>query len=239
MLERFALPSALHQIAQWRQFRAIKRTLELEIELHPRAPEHVRKQVFRVQSRVVDLVLSEIRRRRLQDFEQGLRFCHVERSRDISRYFRNSKRFLYFGRNDRRRVLTPKSTTLSTAPPYRRLGARESSRRGRHQAHDLNYRALVRYGGRSAGFEENCRCEFFLRARLSRSDSCARRYILPLPPAAAVLAIAPARSIDRKSTRLNSSHSSISYAVFCLKKKNSNAIVEVTTPLNISTKRMT
>src|SRR2546430_9232074 len=29
------------------------------------------------------------------------------------------------------------------------------------------------------------------------------------------------RVIDRKSTRLNSSHSQISYAVFCLKKKNS------------------
>src|SRR5689334_24493159 len=29
----------------------------------------------------------------------------------------------------------------------------------------------------------------------------------------------PAGSRDRKSTRLNSSHSSISYAVFCLKKK--------------------
>src|SRR5689334_24448536 len=28
---------------------------------------------------------------------------------------------------------------------------------------------------------------------------------------------------DRKSTRLNSSHSSISYAVFCLKKKTSEA----------------
>src|SRR5207245_7545291 len=27
------------------------------------------------------------------------------------------------------------------------------------------------------------------------------------------------RSVDRKSTRLNSSHGSISYAVFCLKKK--------------------
>src|SRR5207245_10424909 len=27
---------------------------------------------------------------------------------------------------------------------------------------------------------------------------------------------------DRKSTRLNSSHGSISYAVFCLKKKNTN-----------------
>src|SRR5256886_8761918 len=28
--------------------------------------------------------------------------------------------------------------------------------------------------------------------------------------------------LDRKSTRLNSSHSQISYAVFCLKKKNKN-----------------
>src|SRR3712207_6985932 len=27
-------------------------------------------------------------------------------------------------------------------------------------------------------------------------------------------------SLDRKSTRLNSSHANISYAVFCLKKKN-------------------
>src|SRR5207245_11206490 len=30
----------------------------------------------------------------------------------------------------------------------------------------------------------------------------------------------PRRTGDRKSTRLNSSHGSISYAVFCLKKKN-------------------
>src|SRR5207245_11731385 len=30
--------------------------------------------------------------------------------------------------------------------------------------------------------------------------------------------------LDRKSTRLNSSHGSISYAVFCLKKKNTVAI---------------
>src|SRR3712207_8670889 len=30
---------------------------------------------------------------------------------------------------------------------------------------------------------------------------------------------APAADIDRKSTRLNSSHANISYAVFCLKKK--------------------
>src|SRR5699024_11350634 len=31
-----------------------------------------------------------------------------------------------------------------------------------------------------------------------------------------------AAGLDRKSTRLNSSHVSISYAVFCLKKKNQN-----------------
>src|SRR2546430_11442765 len=33
----------------------------------------------------------------------------------------------------------------------------------------------------------------------------------------------PASPGDRKSTRLNSSHSQISYAVFCLKKKITNA----------------
>src|SRR5690242_21603609 len=37
------------------------------------------------------------------------------------------------------------------------------------------------------------------------------------PAVKLMLAISPS---DRKSTRLNSSHMSISYAVFCLKKKN-------------------
>src|SRR2546430_9483115 len=32
----------------------------------------------------------------------------------------------------------------------------------------------------------------------------------------------PATALDRKSTRLNSSHSQISYAVFCLKKKKTS-----------------
>src|SRR5690348_17767791 len=32
------------------------------------------------------------------------------------------------------------------------------------------------------------------------------------------------RTSDRKSTRLNSSHPSISYAVFCLKKKKKNTL---------------
>src|SRR2546427_2883341 len=34
------------------------------------------------------------------------------------------------------------------------------------------------------------------------------------------------RAQDRKSTRLNSSHSQISYAVFCLKKKKKNRMIE-------------
>src|SRR5688572_31937894 len=34
-------------------------------------------------------------------------------------------------------------------------------------------------------------------------------------------------SADRKSTRLNSSHSQISYAVFCLKKKKIKKIISV------------
>src|SRR5437588_8819237 len=34
--------------------------------------------------------------------------------------------------------------------------------------------------------------------------------------------VKPKLALDRKSTRLNSSHTVISYAVFCLKKKNIN-----------------
>src|SRR5690625_535707 len=35
-----------------------------------------------------------------------------------------------------------------------------------------------------------------------------------------IIAGIPDEQVDRKSTRLNSSHVAISYAVFCLKKKN-------------------
>src|SRR5438045_7092501 len=35
----------------------------------------------------------------------------------------------------------------------------------------------------------------------------------------------PRSPLDRKSTRLNSSHLGISYAVFCLKKKRTNNVV--------------
>src|SRR3712207_6964555 len=37
--------------------------------------------------------------------------------------------------------------------------------------------------------------------------------------------------LDRKSTRLNSSHANISYAVFCLKKKNISLLSNSSAPL--------
>src|SRR3712207_7308608 len=40
------------------------------------------------------------------------------------------------------------------------------------------------------------------------------------------------RFLDRKSTRLNSSHANISYAVFCLKKKNNNYTFHCTRPVS-------
>src|SRR5439155_21510620 len=39
-----------------------------------------------------------------------------------------------------------------------------------------------------------------------------------------VVTLGPTAVTDRKSTRLNSSHVAISYAVFCLKKKNEKAL---------------
>src|SRR5207248_10848671 len=63
--------------------------------------------------------------------------------------------------------------------------------------------------------------------------------ILRLPPPDASLGITNtiwhfARGVDRKSTRLNSSHRTISYAVFCLKKKKKNKTTSRTEPQNLS-----
>src|SRR3712207_7423437 len=54
-----------------------------------------------------------------------------------------------------------------------------------------------------------------LRRLTSRVPSPAMNWL-----AFALMAVRP---LDRKSTRLNSSHANISYAVFCLKKKTNNA----------------
>src|SRR5438067_6319356 len=62
------------------------------------------------------------------------------------------------------------------------------------------------------------------RSERGRSFSGGERQRLVLARAllsdAEILELVEPTSADRKSTRLNSSHVSISYAVFCLKKKN-------------------
>src|SRR5260221_944353 len=49
----------------------------------------------------------------------------------------------------------------------------------------------------------------------------------------------PATVLDRKSTRLNSSHTVISYAVFCLKKKKKNHIYQLVKKSNEKENRLT
>src|SRR3712207_8760118 len=50
---------------------------------------------------------------------------------------------------------------------------------------------------------------------------------VPRPQAARALGRPAPAGRDRKSTRLNSSHANISYAVFCLKKKQANTEISV------------
>src|SRR2546430_6284214 len=74
-----------------------------------------------------------------------------------------------------------------------------------------------------------------LASLLALAAGCARPQPSPLTPGTEPelrvgLAVgAPSVTLggDRKSTRLNSSHSQISYAVFCLKKKNTKRITDI------------
>src|SRR3712207_6925272 len=63
----------------------------------------------------------------------------------------------------------------------------------------------------------------------SRVAEVERRRERPFEPRRERFAQAPREALheawtDRKSTRLNSSHANISYAVFCLKKKKTNCV---------------
>src|SRR3712207_8729204 len=59
------------------------------------------------------------------------------------------------------------------------------------------------------------------RARAEHERAAARARLQPLQPVHGA-------GGDRKSTRLNSSHANISYAVFCLKKKKKKIITQMT-----------
>src|SRR5688572_31337560 len=61
-----------------------------------------------------------------------------------------------------------------------------------------------------------------LGLELTRADF-RRVFVFPRGVAIGLLNLCLIAPLDRKSTRLNSSHSQISYAVFCLKKKTKNS----------------
>src|SRR2546427_6776746 len=91
----------------------------------------------------------------------------------------------------------PRSTLFPYTTLFRSIADRNVPKQGDVEA-GVEHRPPAAGGGGGAA----------ARAGLARHTQ--------LPPGAATPRVAG----DRKSTRLNSSHSQISYAVFCLKKKN-------------------
>src|SRR5258707_1857644 len=90
----------------------------------------------------------------------------------------------------------PRSTLFPYTTLFRSIGTRHSPRPLGRKFHTQLGRIALRDRGRVS----NRHCEEHLR----RSNPAFCR---------------AAPKLDRKSTRLNSSHANISYAVFCLKKK--------------------
>src|SRR5436190_11721874 len=90
------------------------------------------------------------------------------------------------------------------------------------KAEDVIHRAFDRdrFAERIAGSDQECHFQFVIEA-FSRAENRYRRigrFDLTLR-SVHVRSADDNRAGDRKSTRLNSSHTVISYAVFCLKKK--------------------
>src|SRR5256886_10416297 len=71
------------------------------------------------------------------------------------------------------------------------------------------------------------------KERRRTEDRIARRAGL-MPGQVIIDVPLPELLLDRKSTRLNSSHSQISYAVFCLKKKKQTALTPSTVSRAVS-----
>src|SRR3712207_7454517 len=92
----------------------------------------------------------------------------------------------------------------------RRIGDHEGDRAGQQ--------ALDRTSGR-AGQLGQCR-----ERELEPEEHDRRRLVRP-PSLEAIETVNAVLGVDRKSTRLNSSHANISYAVFCLKKKTHQSVV--------------
>src|SRR5688572_32219417 len=94
---------------------------------------------------------------------------------------------------------------------------------GRHLAQGRRFLGAPRHGERAAGVEAAPRWRVDGRGDFPGQDDLLARDVRVVGQGRREerLGIGMLRTVeDRKSTRLNSSHSQISYAVFCLKKKN-------------------
>src|SRR3712207_7293852 len=72
------------------------------------------------------------------------------------------------------------------------------------------------------------------RMHLRAAEAIERRHARDLDPQASALALHLRLAGDRKSTRLNSSHANISYAVFCLKKKTTHPTPPLTATISLA-----
>src|SRR2546430_12605067 len=90
---------------------------------------------------------------------------------------------------------------------------------------ELERSCFLRLCGAAEGPPPGCAArDFFSSAKVSSGALADLPSVASAPAAAAPAFLAAGSTRDRKSTRLNSSHSQISYAVFCLKKKKKNKI---------------
>src|SRR5574344_1694048 len=72
-----------------------------------------------------------------------------------------------------------------------------------------------------AGRIANCKTFLaFLSDGYLKSDNCKKEIQYAIAKSKRIVLVSLENNLDRKSTRLNSSHQIISYAVFCLKKKS-------------------
>src|SRR5947208_4949338 len=113
-----------------------------------------------------------------------------------------------------------------------RAGARKGTPLQR-QVHRPPGRERVGGRGRAVHARLRARARHVEDARAGDADGAGHRPTATSPYYSAE----PSSSLDRKSTRLNSSHQIISYAVFCLKKKKKKTIRTTTNKKTQSKKR--
>src|SRR3712207_7753633 len=94
----------------------------------------------------------------------------------------------------------------------------ERTRRWLDVIRDVFFFLMIRRPPRSTLFPYTT----LFRSTQTRCLALASWDLLQLIESDPAFALNMIRGLDRKSTRLNSSHANISYAVFCLKKKNSD-----------------